>query len=52
MCNIDMQFEILKLTLKKERDFKRKTLQLDEGISSLKKTQQLVQSPSDRCLHD
>ena len=33
MCNIDMQFEILKLMLKKERDFKRKTLRLDAGIS-------------------
>ena len=33
MCNIDMQFEILKLMLKKERDFKRKTLRLDGEIS-------------------
>ena len=40
MCNINMQFEISKLMLKKERDFERKTLQLDGEISLLKKTAQ------------
>ena len=42
MCNIDMQLEILKLMLKKERDFKRKILRLDGGISLLKKAAQKI----------
>ena len=38
MYNIDMWFEILKV-MSKKGDFKKKTLQLDEGIFSLQKTE-------------